>query len=140
MAIEKMELVNIAGLVKDLDTVLLKCCESKCFHIEYAIHSTEHKNSGLETLNEENPYADILKKIVGLASNLEVKFESIDYTDIGQNVINNIDEYIDEIQDQYNDLNSRLQFLNQSISEKEQAIKQLKHLSGLTANFEQIFA
>ena len=40
MAIEKMELVNIAGLVKDLDSVLYKCCQSDCFHIELALHST----------------------------------------------------------------------------------------------------
>ena len=36
MAIEKMELVTIVGLMSELDTVLLKCCESGCFHMEPA--------------------------------------------------------------------------------------------------------
>ena len=139
MAIEKMELVNIAGLVRDLDEVLLKCCQSKCFHIELAVHSSEN-NKGLVTLNEENPYTLSLRKLINLASNLGIEFDNTDYFSLNDKIIDGVDEYVDNIQKEFNDYNTRLQILKQSISEQEQAIAQLKHLSGLTTNFEQIFA
>lgn len=139
MAIEKMELVNIAGLVKDLDSVLLKCCQSECFHIERALHSTDN-NKGLVELNEENPYMATLKKIISISSNLSINLGKQDYSDLDITSIEEFNEYIDEVQRLYSEYNQELQMYLQHISEQEQAIQQLQHLSGLTANFEQIFA
>jgi len=139
MAIEKMELVNIAGLIKDLDAILLKCCQCECFHIELALHSSENAK-GLVILNEENPNTQALKRVVSLATNLSIKLEKADYSDFELDRIEDFNSYIDEIQSTYNDLNQKLQGYLQHISEQEQALKQLQHMHGLTTNFEQIFS
>lgn len=140
MAIEKMELVNIAGLVKDLDQTLLKCCQSECFHIELASQSSEIKNNELVALNEENPYTSTLRKLINLSSGLQINFEKIDYLTISDDVTHGVDKYLDDILLEYNNYNSKLQMLNQSISEKEQATELLKKLSGITADLQHIFS
>ncbi len=140
MAIEKMELVSIAGLMKDLDNVLLKCCQSECFHMELAVHSSDNGSKGLVTLNEVNPYTVTLKKIVSIASSLNIKFKEMEYSDIEIDDLTALDKYLTDIQIKYSDLNSNLQSLNQGISEHELAVQQLTHLSGLNEDLSQIFA
>ena len=47
MSIEKMQLVNIAGKLKNLDAVIEKCIDSKCFHIESAVSDTDNNGFSL---------------------------------------------------------------------------------------------
>lgn len=140
MAIEKMELVNIAGLVGDLDEVLLKCCQSNCFHIELAIHSAEEEKKGLSTLNEENPYTPVLRKILNLSSNMNLKFEKLNYSDIRIDDIKTIEQKTDDMQKEISDYTLKLQDVRSEISLQEQALRQLKHLSGIDVKFERLFA
>ena len=140
MAIEKMELVNIAGMVDDLNHTLFMCCQSSCFHIEHAVHSAEHSKNSLVTLNEQNPYALILKKLVGLSSNLKIEIQADKAVQNDDFSIDSIDNQLTKISDTYKSLKTKLRQLKQEYSEKEQALRQLTHLSGLTANFEQVFA
>ncbi len=140
MAIEKMELVNIAGLVSDLDQVLLKCCQSNCFHIELAIHSAEEERKGLSTLNEENPYTSVLRNITKLATNLNLKFESLNYADIYMDDIAKIDQTTSDIQKKITEYTHNLQDVRAEISLQEQALRQLKHLSGIDVKFERLFS
>lgn len=140
MAIEKMLLVNIAGLMKDLDEVLLKCCQSNCFHMELAVHSVDDGSKGLALLNEINPYALTLRKLINLGQNLNINFKELDYSDIDMDDVVRIDSKISDIQRKYNAYNAGLQNLNQDISEQIQAITQLTHLAGLNTNFERLFA
>ena len=140
MAIEKMELVNIAGLIGDLDQVLLKCCQSNCFHIELAIHSATEDKKGLSTLNEENPYTSVLRNIAKLATNLNLKFESLNYADIYMDDIEKIDQVTGDIQKKISDYTHSLQDVRAEISLQEQALRQLKHLSGIDVKFERLFS
>ena len=140
MAIEKMELVNIAGLISDLDQVLLKCCQSNCFHIELAIHSATEDKKGLSTLNEENPYTSVLRNIAKLATNLNLKFESLNYADIYMDDIEKIDQVTGDIQKKISEYTHSLQDVRAEISLQEQALRQLKHLSGIDVKFERLFS
>ena len=140
MAIEKMELVNIAGLISDLDQVLLKCCQSNCFHIELAIHSATEDKKGLSTLNEENPYTSVLRNIAKLATNLNLKFESLNYADIYMDDIKKIDQVTGDIQKKISEYTHSLQDVRAEISLQEQALRQLKHLSGIDVKFERLFS
>ena len=54
MATEKMALVNIVGIIDELDDTLEKCCESGCFHIEPAF-SEGSENSKMRMLGDKNP-------------------------------------------------------------------------------------
>ncbi len=139
MAIEKMELVNIAGLLRDLDTVLLRCCQSGCFHIEVAVHSGENK-SKLVTLNDDNPYTPTLKRLIVLASNVSFKLMQTQCDLSLPDSIEEIKELISSIENQYNEIYTEKNYVLKQLSEHKQALRQLKHLYGLGANFEEIFS
>ncbi len=139
MGIERMELVNIVGLYDDIDNVLKKCCESNCFHIEPAIHSTE-KVSGFKSLNEENPYQATLTKVKALATNLSIALQKTDNRKLDMKTVDEFDDYVNELSDCFTALNQKKQKNLSEISELELTIKQIEHLWGLNANFESIFA
>lgn len=140
MAIEKMLAVNIAGLLKDLDEVLLKCCQSKCFHIEQAITSPDGESHGLKILNEENPYTLTLRKLINLSQSLNIKFKEMNYSDIDIDNLSEIDAYINKLQKQFNECNCGLQDLNQDVSLQTQTLKQISHLEALNIDFERLFS
>ena len=55
-SIEKMELVNIVGLLKYLDDTLIQCIRSGVFHIEQSSQIAEESGSaGFVNLHEQNP-------------------------------------------------------------------------------------
>ena len=83
MSIEKMQLVNIAGLVKDLDAVLIRCSDSGCFHIESA-GKIAGAGQGFSSLREDNPYLLPLKQLTELAAANGIELvteEGTDYTE-----------------------------------------------------------
>lgn len=93
MSIEKMELVNIAGLTKDLDTVLIKLSDCGCFHIESASKIAGKKN-GFTTLKEENPYTPLLKQLSEISAQSGVKFTSADYSEVESESLYKLEQYI----------------------------------------------
>ncbi len=134
-----MTLVNIVGMYTSLDEALVLLCKSGCFHIEPA-SADSVGSQGLKMLNEQNPYLDILKRLVKVAENIGIKLKRTDYSDV---LLKNADEYSEYVLA----LENKTQSITQKISEyeaeilkKEEIIKQLTHLHGLNANFEQIFA
>ena len=62
MAIEKMKLVRVDGLLKNLDSVIYNCCLDGNFHPEPAI---QHMSGSLGyiTLSEDNPYTSHEQKM-----------------------------------------------------------------------------
>ena len=140
MAIEKMELINIAGLLSDLDATLQKCCESKCFHIEPAISSGDtNANGTLKLLNEKNPYTNSLKRFSNLASSLKIKLQPVDYSTMTYESFDEFETLSLELEEKLQALNSEKQASLQLIADKKSALKQISHLSGLNKDFEQVF-
>ena len=64
-----MSLVNIAGLMDELDATLKRCCESGCFHIEPAGNSPD---SAMKPLSEKNEYDRPLKELAQLSAQLGI--------------------------------------------------------------------
>ena len=62
LAIEKMKLVRVDGLLKNLDSVIYNCCLDGNFHPEPAI---QHMSGSLGyiTLSEDNPYTSHVQKM-----------------------------------------------------------------------------
>ncbi|MEG0570721.1 MAG: hypothetical protein RR497_03650, partial [Oscillospiraceae bacterium] len=125
MAIEKMSLINLVGNMQDLEPTINKCLESGYFQPEMSIHSTEPSH-GFSTLDEENPYTDILTRTIKIADDLQVKleyssFQAEDYD------TENMTEVISEMERNIVSLGESKTKIKQSISMHEQAIIQLKH-------------
>ena len=139
MSIEKMELVNVAGLLKDLDEVLLKCCQSECFHIEEASKDIDD-DKGFISLIEDNPYISTLKRLYSLALSISYKLNSTDYSKLELNTVDEFDDYIDDLETQFSSIKKSIADLNQKISIRQQALIQLNHLKGLDDDFDQIFS
>lgn len=140
MAIEKMQLVNIAGLMSDLDTALLKCCESGCFHIEPAIPKTDNSRSGsLHMLNEKNPYTPVKKRFSALASTLKIKLATADYSRVREDTPEEFEQLASRLEASLSALTEERLACMQEVAEKGAAVKQITHLKGLNKDFEQIF-
>lgn len=139
MAIEKMQLVNIAGLMTDLDETLLKCCESGCFHMESALSGPDSQKGALHMINEKNPYLSVKKRLAALAHSLGIKLKNADYSAITADSPEEFSALTDSYEKMFGELTSERLACLQELSEKGAAVKQITHLKGLNKNFEQVF-
>lgn len=139
MSIEKMELVNITGTMSDLDNVLLKCCQSGCFHMETASQAMD-SDSGFTALDEQNPYVEPLKRLYALAGSLSYTLKGSDKTDSPLKTLDELSVYVDSTEEKFRALNEKISALSEQVSLKEQALIQLYHLKGINVDFRQIFS
>ena len=139
MSIEKMELVNIAGLTKDLDTVLIKLSDCGCFHIESA-SKIAGKKSGFVTLKEDNPYTPLLKQLSEISVQSGRKFTSVDFSDVENESLSKIERYIRGVRKKLDVIKDSEKQADEDLSIHEQAMYQVDRLNGLTADFQQIFS
>ena len=138
MAIEKMSLINIVGNMTDLDRTLLRCLQCGFYHPEMAIHSSEPTH-GFRLLEGENPYAAPLNNVLKLCSDLKLKPQKKDFNP-DELDLSKITAFISSIAESINSLAEQERTTKENISQHEQAIIQLKHLSGLNSSFDDIFA
>lgn len=139
MAIEKMELVTIVGLMSELDTVLLKCCESGCFHMEPAFASAS-ESRGLKLLSDKNPYDVPLKGLASIATSLGIALEETDFSDCGLESGADFSAFCDRLEKPLAEIAAKKQNAMQIISERRGAVIQLNHLKGLNEEFDMIFS
>lgn len=138
MSIEKMELVNIAGLMNDLDEVLLKCCESSCFHIEAPQHSSDQ--NGFKALREENPYSEILKKVYSLTNSIGYNPKGCNFDKFDSKKPEDLYKNLSELEHIFKEVKDKVKVLKETIAEREQAKAVLLHLEGVSADYENIFS
>lgn len=134
-----MELVNITGAMDDLDSVLLKCCKSGCFHME-AASQTLDSDSGFTALDEKNPYVEPLKQLYALAGSLSYTLKGSDDAECSFRTLEELGGYVAGTEEKFRALNEKISGLSGQVSLKEQALIQLNHLKGLNVDFQQIFA
>lgn len=141
MAIEKIALVNIVGLLDELNDTLLKCCESGCFHIETAVKSSSgggnSSEGGLRLLSEKNPYGEALKKYSQISANFGIGLKE---TQGGEKSPEDYIRLAEEIERESAELSKRRQSCSQTVSELESAVLQINHLKGLDSDFKRIFS
>ncbi len=137
MAIEKMALVNIVGLMDELDGALEKCCESGCFHIEPAFSSSD---GAMKALNEKNEYARPLKNLSQLAVQLGVTLTETDFSACKLSSPGDFEEFFDKYDDKLSGLSKLRREKIQALSDLNGAVKQINHLRGLHSGFEKIFS
>ncbi|MGN0622422.1 MAG: V-type ATP synthase subunit I [Oscillospiraceae bacterium] len=138
MAIEKMELVTIVGMMDELDAVLAKCCESKCFQMEPAFVSSS-ENQGLRLLNDKNPYDVPLKGLASIATSLGIKLVKTESSDCSLESGEDFARFCDRLEEPLARISQAKQNAMQIISERKGAVIQLNHLKGLNAEFDRIF-
>lgn len=134
-----MDLVNIAGLAKELDSVLVILSDCGCFHIESATQIANKKN-GFTSLNEDNPYTPILKQLSEISVQSGVKFSNADYKDVENESLSKLEKYISGVRHQLDEFKNTEKQACEQLSVHEQAMYQVEHLQGLKADIHQILS
>lgn len=140
MAIEKMSVVSVAGVLDDLDGVLLKCCESKCFQMEAGLTNKYWNDSAFNNLHEINPYTSLLKRAYSIAIGLGLKPEFTDYSDFEPDTPEELEVYLSDVEKDFSSLCKQKNGLEQSISQHTETLRQVERLVGMNADFEELFA
>lgn len=135
MSIEKMDYINVVGLMSNLDRTLEKLIESGCFHITQPSDEQE----GMHRLDGENPYKELLKEIVSVDTGGDVKFSEQKLKDSNYLFIEDIQSGFSVIQNKLNGYSKEIESLKSKITERKQAFKQLSHLKGLQVDMAQLF-
>ena len=138
MAIEKMELVTIVGMMSELDSVLIKCCESKCFQMEPAFVSASDSH-GLRLIDDKNPYDVPLKGLASIATALGITLKQSDYSGCDLKTAEDFNGFCDSLESLLSEISQTKQQAMQIISERKAAVIQLNHLKGLNEEFSRIF-
>lgn len=138
MSIEKMEFVNISGHTKDLDAALVKLSECGCFHIESA-SKVAKKKSGYTTLKEDNPYTPLLRTMNEISARSGISFKSMDFSDVENDSLASLEKYLSDVRDTLDEYKAAERQAREQLSIHEQAMYQVDHLQGITADFQQIF-
>lgn len=135
MAIEKMQLCNIAGNLPDLEETLRRCIETQVFQPEMAI-DTSDKKSGFKPLSGDNTAAGPLKELCDLAADLGVTLHPAS----GGMTAEEAAVQTERIRNEVQSLSDERRQLRDSISQHEQAVTLIRHLQGLDMPFDQLFA
>lgn len=82
MAVEKMSLISVSGPLKKVNKTLVRCCETKCFHIEPSFYTMTYGSAHFKTLKDKDIYGGLMKRAEILSSGLGIKEKSVPYDDI----------------------------------------------------------
>lgn len=146
MSIAKLSLVSVVGDLKYLDDVIIRCLERGDFHPEKSIRSTSGVN-GFAPLSEENPYTEMLGKIidVGVQAGLNPKYvrEHVIDENLARLTHHKTADYYafyNSFHDGLSELQERRNFLHSEIDQDEGALVYLKHLASLDVDFDELFS
>lgn len=142
MAIEKMALVRIEGALKRVNKALMKCCESKCFHIINTTRGGEKEGDRrLRSLKSKNPYAPLMNRARALADGLGIEMKEVDYEDVvGMNVSVNFDNYLGEVEQRLKGLLDKKREIEVSLKDHSEALMLAERLTGFDVKFSELFA
>lgn len=127
MAISKMSLVNIESDETHLEDVLLKFSQLDNFHPIPASKIVETVGA-LTTLQEENPYKELLVKFEDVCLKMGIKTNIVEMDKIEFN-IEEKRKYIKELVNKFESMQEVKKELNQVIEENEVALQQLEYLN-----------
>lgn len=138
MAIAKMNLVNITSDQTRLNEVLLRFVELDCFHPEPAAKIAESVH-GVTTLQEEDPYAELLTQLkdleVNLGLSLTSEFVKDQTCDLGE-----IKAYMNELQSNWEQILSVKSELDGVIQANQDALTQVENIEGIDISLDDIFS
>lgn len=140
MSIEKMEFLTIVGVMKDLERVLAKCVESRCFHMADASKETSGNNPEFVRLDEENPYKELLKRIVDIDIGENFSFHEVSTDDVSDMSIEDIELSFTQLEGEFKSKSDEICGLTSKIKECKQAMLQMKHLKGMRIDLERLLS
>ena len=77
MAVEKMSLISVSGPLKKVNKTLVRCCETKCFHIEPSFYTMTYGSAHFKTLKDKDIYGGLMKRADVLSVGLGIKNKTV---------------------------------------------------------------
>ena len=136
LAIEKMKLVRVDGLLKNLDSVIYNCCLDGNFHPEPAI---QHMSGSLGyiTLSEDNPYTAHVQKMEELFQLVGESAPALS-AQTARDIQPDDKEKIEELAESLARMQTEKAELEKEKSELEEKKAQFSHFAGLDMPFDEI--
>lgn len=137
MSIEKMSQVHIVGDIANLDTALLKCCESGLFHIETPKFSEDDEL--YRAVEGNNPYSENYNLVLDVMASMEINPKFEDYSKVNLNS-QEINKTLNDFKNEILKITSKITALSDEKSIYEQAYNQIEHLKGLDVEIKEILS
>ena len=140
MAVEKMSLISVSGPLKKVNKTLVRCCETKCFHIEPSFYTMTYGSAHFKTLKDKDIYGGLMKRADVLSVGLGIKNKTVSYDDIQMEAIHDFDMYFTELEQRVMPVIEQKNELEKSIDEYSHVLRQVGNLSNLNVDFKDLFS
>ena len=138
MAIAKMKLVNITSDRTKLDEVLLRFVELDCFHPEPATKIAESVH-GVTTLQEEDPYCELLSRLKDLEVNLGLSLNN-EFIKDWKCDLNEMSTYMEQLERKREEIEEVKRELEGVIQANKDALTQVENIEGMDVSLDDIFS
>lgn len=138
MAIAKMKLVNITSDRAKLDEVLLRFVELDCFHPEPATKIAESVH-GVTTLQEEDPYCELLSRLKDLEVNLGLSLNN-EFIKDWKCDLNEMSTYMEQLERKREEIEEVKRELEGVIQANKDALTQVENIEGMDVSLDDIFS
>ena len=138
MAIAKMKLVNITSDRAKLDEVLLRFVELDCFHPEPATKIAESVH-GVTTLQEEDPYCELLSRLKDLEVNLGLSLNN-EFIKDWKCDLNEMSTYMEQLVRKREEIEEVKRELEGVIQANKDALTQVENIEGMDVSLDDIFS
>lgn len=138
MSITKMTLVEIQGAETCLDEALQRVAKSAVFQPEPFTSFSEYA-AGVPAMGGHNPYAELLRKVMGIADTFQVKLKYADFEKLNLS-LEEIPPYIDNLQARVSKLREEKKNLESHQETYRQTLTHLQHIISLNLSFDELFA
>jgi len=138
MGIAKLKLFNISSSNDNIDPILARLVEMDYLHMVSAseIIDTVH---GLQSYSTDNPCNIILKEILDMEKEFEIKIPqkevcSLDYS------LDNMRQYVSTTHERIQQLQNHKKDTEELIKKYQDALKQVNHIENLNINLDDLFS
>lgn len=138
MAVTKVKIASIIGVMSALDEVVKVCGETGYFHPDDAL-SFYSKTEKFLPIAEANPYEEPLKKIKEIS---ELAGVELNFTDVHEFEVNvrDINDYVGYLTEKLGGLLDKKKEVLLKIEAYKKSLEHIKHFTGLNLNLGEIFA
>lgn len=138
MAVSKVKVASVIGVMSALDEVVKVCGETGYFHPDDAL-SFYSKTEKFLPITETNPYEEPLKKIKEIAELAEVELHFTDVHEFDVS-IREINDYVNYLTGKLGGLLDKKKETLAKIEAYKKSLDQIKHFAGLNLNLGEIFS
>ncbi|MDR3178608.1 MAG: ATPase [Oscillospiraceae bacterium] len=140
LAVSKVEVVSIIGLMSNLDLVVETCGKSQAFQPDNALSFyPNHKNlKEFSSVSEKNPFDSLLQVLKNIAKLIDLELKTVDILDFNVDV-DDINEFVRYSQENFSGLSDKREEILKDIGFFEKSLVEISHFVDKNMNFDEIY-